>query len=152
MLLDKWSGLTAKWMTDPKLWEVPKGLNALIDMCSHSPLDLDWFICTPSLVPTDDDLLMMTFSNTLMQTSHHLTFGLLLFWIMLLFLHFLMKSIRKLIIHCSRTLFLMNLVTFNNKWYSTWICSGILSQQRQGSICSMHTFMKPILLNKTGNH
>ena len=26
MLLDKWNGLTARWMTDPKLWEVPKEL------------------------------------------------------------------------------------------------------------------------------
>ena len=30
-LLDKWNGLTAKWMTDQKL----------MGMCSHSPLDLN---------------------------------------------------------------------------------------------------------------
>ena len=32
MLLDKWNGLTSRWMTDPKLWEVPKGLKPLMDM------------------------------------------------------------------------------------------------------------------------
>ena len=147
MLLDKWNGLTARWMTDPKLWEVPKGLKPLMDMCSHSPLNLDWFICTPSGL-----LLMMTFSNTLMSSSYHLTFGMLLFWIMVLHLHILMKLINKMMIHCLRTLFLMNLETFNNKWYSTLMCSGIQAQQRLKSICFMHTFMKATLLNKTGNH
>ena len=73
MLLNKWNGLTAKWMTDPKLWVVPKGLKPLMDMCSHSLLNLDWFIYTPS-----GFLLMMTFNNTLMFSSHCLAFGMLL--------------------------------------------------------------------------
>ena len=73
MLLDKRNGLTARWMTDPKLWEVPKELKPLIDMCSHSPLNLGWLIWTPSR-----SLLMITFSNTLMFSSHWM----LLFWIM----------------------------------------------------------------------
>ena len=29
-----WNDLSAKWTTDPKLWEVPKGLKPLMDMCS----------------------------------------------------------------------------------------------------------------------
>ena len=64
-------------------------------------------------VPTDDDL-----QHTLTFSSHHLTFGMLLFWIMVLHLHFLMKSIKTLMIHCFRII-LMNFETFNNKWYST---------------------------------
>ena len=88
-------------------------------------------------VPTDDDL-----QHTLMLCSHHLTFGMLLFWIVVLYLDFLMKSIKKLMIHCFRTRFLMHLETFNNKWYSTWMCSGILAQQRLGSILFMLIFMK----------
>ena len=40
MLLDKWNGLTARWMTDPKLWEVPKELKPLMDM--YSPLHRIW--------------------------------------------------------------------------------------------------------------
>ena len=51
-----------------------------------------------------------------------------------------------------RTLFLMNFDTFNNKWYSTWMCSGIQAQPRLGSILFMLTFKKAILLNKAGNH
>ena len=47
---------------------------------------------------------------------------------------------------------LMNLETFNNKWYSTWMFYGIQSQQKLVSILFMHTFMKATLLNKTGNH
>ena len=31
MLLDKWNGSTARLMTDPKLLEVPKELNPLMD-------------------------------------------------------------------------------------------------------------------------
>ena len=98
-------------------------------------------------VPTDDDL----------QQYPHVFFtsldiGMLLFWIMVLPLHFFMKSITKWMIHHFRILFLMNLETFNNKWYSTWICSGIQDHQRLGSILFMHTFMKATLLNKTGNH
>ena len=106
----QWNGLTARWMTDPKLWEVPNELKPLMDMCSHSPLNLAWFICPPS-----GFLLMMTFSNTLIFSSHHPTFGMLLFWIMVLHLHFLMTSIKNLMIHCFRILFLMNLETLNNK-------------------------------------
>ena len=102
MVLDKWNGLTARWMRDPKLLEVPKELKPLMDMCSHSPLSLVWFVCTPSRFQ-----LMMTFSNILMFSSHHLAFGMLLLWIMVLHLHFLMKSSNKLMIHCSRTIFLM---------------------------------------------
>ena len=79
MLLDKWNGLTEKWITDPKLWVVPKGLKPLMDMCSHSLLNLDWFLCTLSWF-----LLMMTCSNTLMFPSHYLIFGMVLFWIMVL--------------------------------------------------------------------
>ena len=41
MLLDKWNGLTVRWMmTDPRLWEVPKELKLLMDMCSHFSLNL----------------------------------------------------------------------------------------------------------------
>ena len=69
MLLDKWNGSTAEWMTDPKLWEVPRELKPQMDMCSHSPLILVWFLCSPS-----GSLQMMRFSNTLMFSSHHLTF------------------------------------------------------------------------------
>ena len=50
------------------------------------------------------------------------------------------------------TLFLMILETFNNKWYSTWMCSGIQTQQRLGSILFRLIFMRAIPLNKTGNH
>ena len=113
------------------------------------PLSIEsgWFKYTPS-----GFLLMMTCSSSLMFSSHHLTFGMLLFWIMVLLLHFLMKSIKKLMSHCFRTLFMMNLETFNNKWYSTWMCFGNQAQQKLGSICFMHTFMRATLLNKTGNH
>ena len=83
MQLDKWNGLSAKLMADPKLWEVPKELKPLMDMCSHSLLNLDWSIYTPS-----GFLLMMIFNNTLMNSLHHLTFQMLLFWIMVLPLHF----------------------------------------------------------------
>ena len=62
MQLDKCYGLAARWMTDPKVWEVPKELKPLMDMCSHSPLNLDWVICTPS-----GFLLIISFSNTLMS-------------------------------------------------------------------------------------
>ena len=72
MLLDKWNGLAARWMTDPKLWEMPKELKPLMDMCPHSPLNLDWFRYTLSRF-----LLMMTFSNTLMFSSHQLRFGMM---------------------------------------------------------------------------
>ena len=85
MLLDKWNGLAAMWMTDPKLWRVPKGLKPLMDMFSLCPLNLEWFRCTPFRF-----LLMLTFSNTLIFSSHYLTIGILLFWIMVLPLHFLM--------------------------------------------------------------
>ena len=119
-------------------------LKPLMDMFSHTPLNLDWIICTLS-----GFLLMRTFSNTLMFSSHDLTFRMLLFWMMLLHLHFLMKSIKKLMIHCFRILLLMNLETINNKWYSTWMCSGIQAQQRLRSILFMHSFMKAIPLNKT---
>ena len=61
-------------MTDLNLWEVPKELKPLMDMCSHSPLNLVWFICTPS-----GSTLMMNFSNTLMFSSHQLTFGMLVY-------------------------------------------------------------------------
>ena len=43
-----------------KVWELPKEMKPLMDMCSCSPLNRDWFICTPS-----GFLLMMTLSNTL---------------------------------------------------------------------------------------
>ena len=120
MLLDKWNSLAAKWMTDSKMWEVSNELKPLIDVCSHSPLNLVWFICTPFR-----SLLMITFSNTLMFSSHHLAFGMLLCWIMVLHLHFLMKSTKNLKTHGFRTLVLMNWETFNDKWCSTWMCSGI---------------------------
>ena len=42
MLLDKWNGLTARWITDPKIWEVLRELKLLMDICSHSPLNLVW--------------------------------------------------------------------------------------------------------------
>ena len=48
---------------------------------------------------------MMTFSNTLMFSLHHMTFGMLLFWIMILPLYFVMKFIKNLMTHCFRTLF-----------------------------------------------
>ena len=146
MLLHRWNGLLARWMTDPKLWAVPKELKPLMDMCSHSPLILVYFICIPS-----GFLLMMTFNNTLMSSSHHLTFGMLLFWIMVLHLHSLMKSTKKLMIHCFRTLFdefgdlqqqvVQHLDVF---WDS--------SLEETGSILLMLIFMRAILLNKTGNH
>ena len=46
-------------------------------------------------------------------------------------------------------LFSMNLETFNNQWYSTWMFSGIQSQERLGSILFILIFMRVILLNKT---
>ena len=82
-------------------------------------------------VPTDDDLQQYPRG---FFTSPDI--WMLLFWIMVLHLHFFMKSIKKLMIHCFRTLFLMIVETFNNKWYSTWMCSGIQSQERLGK----HTF------------
>ena len=51
---------------------------------------------------------MMTFSTIPMSSSHHLTFGMHLFWTMALHLLFL------------RTPCLMNLDIFTNEWYSTW--------------------------------
>ena len=63
MMLDKWNGLTAKLMADPRLLEVPRELNHVINMCFHFPLNLVWFTCTLSW-----SLLMMTFSNTPMSS------------------------------------------------------------------------------------
>ena len=113
------------------------------------PLSIEsgWAYMHPS-----GSVLMMTFSNTLMFSSHHLTLKTLLFWTMVLPLHFLKKSTKKLMIHCLRTLFLMHLETFKNKRYITWMFSEIQVQQRLGNILFMLIFMKAILLNKTGNH
>ena len=137
------NGLTAKWMTDPKLWELPQDLKSLMDMCSN----LDWFICTPSRF-----LLMMTFSNTLMFSSHHLTFGMLLFWTIVLPLNFLMKSNQEADDSLLQDSIFDEFGDFNDKWYSTWMCSAIQAQQRLGSILFMHTFMKATLMNKTVNN
>ena len=59
-------------------------------------------------------LLMMTFSNTFMSSSQHMMLQMLLFWIMALPMHFLIKSTKMLMIHCFRTLFLMTLEPFSN--------------------------------------
>ena len=99
MLLSRWNGSTERLMTDPSLLEVLRELKPLMDMFSHSPLILVWFTCTPS-----ECLLMMTFSNTLMVSLHHLTFGILWFWTMVLHLLFLMKFTKKLVISCSQIL------------------------------------------------
>ena len=52
MLLDKWNGLTTRWMTDPKLWEVPEELKPLF------PLSIEFGLVYmhATQVPTDDDL------------------------------------------------------------------------------------------------
>ena len=82
-------------------------------------------------VPTDDDV----------QQYPHVFFTSPDIWVASVLdhgitLHFLMKPIRKLMIHCFRTLFLMNLETFNNKWYSTLMCSGIQSHRDWGAYFS----------------
>ena len=99
-LLDKWNGSTTRLITDPILWEVPRELQTLIDMFPHSTLNLVWFTCTPS-----GFLLMMIFSNTPMSSSHQLSFGMLLFWTMVLHLPFLRKVTKKLLIACQQFLF-----------------------------------------------
>ena len=40
MLLDRWNGSTARLMADPRLLEVLRELKPLMDMLSHSPLNL----------------------------------------------------------------------------------------------------------------
>ena len=110
MLLDRWNGSTARLMTDPRLLEVLRELKPLMDMFSHSPLNLFWFTCTPSRFS-----LMMTFSNTPMSSSYHLTFGILLFWTMELHLPFLRKFTEKLMIPCSQIQCLMYLGVFTSE-------------------------------------
>ena len=100
-----------------KLLEVPRELKPLVDMFSHSPLNLVWLTCTPSRF-----LLTMTFSNTPLSSSHHLTFGILLFWTMVLHLPFLRKFTKKLMI--PQILCLMNLGIFTSNWYNAWIFLG----------------------------
>ena len=97
---------------------MPRELKHLINMCFHFPLNLVWFTCIPSRF-----LLMMTFSIIPMSSSHHLTFGMCLFWTMVLHPLFFRKSNKKLMILCSRPPCLMNFEIFTNEWYSTWMFS-----------------------------
>ena len=103
--------------------------------------------CTPS-----GSLLMMTFGNIPMSSSHHLTFDILLFWTMALHLPLMRKSIKKLMILCSKIPCLMNLEIFTNEWYITWMFSGIQTLQSLGIILFLPIYTRAILLRKIGNH
>ena len=118
LFMDRWNGSTARLMTDPKLLEVPRELKPLVEICFHFPLNPVWFTCSPP-----GFLLMLIFNNIPMSFSHHLTFGMLLFWTMVLHLPFLSKFTKKLMILCSKILCLMNLGIFTNEWYITWMDS-----------------------------
>ena len=72
-------------------------IETLMDMCFLFLLNLLWFTCTPSR-----SLLMMSFSNIPMSSSHHPTFGMLLFWTTALQLSFLRKSTKMPMILCSK--------------------------------------------------
>ena len=48
MLPDKWNGSTAKLMIDPRLLEVLRVSEYLMDTCFHFPLNLAWFAYIPS--------------------------------------------------------------------------------------------------------
>ena len=102
--------------------------------------NLVWFACTPSRL-----LLMVTFRNTPMSSSHILTLGMCLFWTMVVDLPFLRKFTKKMMIPCSQILCLMNLGIFTSEWYNTWTFSGIQALQRLGSILSMLIFTSTIL-------
>ena len=82
-------------------------------------------MCTPS-----GSLLMITFSNTLIRSSHHLAFGILLFWIMVLPLHFLMKADDSLL---QDSIF-DEFGDLQQQVVQHRVCSGIQSQQRLESI------------------
>ena len=127
MLLDRLNGSTERLMTDLRLLEVPRELKHLMNMCFHFLLNLAWITCT-----TSGSLLMMTFSNIPMSSSHHLIFGMLLFWTMELHLPFLRKSTKKLMILCRKIPCLMNLGIFANEWYSTWMISGTQDPEETG--------------------
>ena len=103
-------------------------------------LNLVWFACTPSRL-----LLMVTFRNTPMSSSHILTLGMCLFWTMVVDLPFLRKFTKKMMIPCSQILCLMNLGIFTSECYNTWTFSGIQALQRLGSILSMLIFTSTIL-------
>ena len=145
MVLDQFSGSTAKLMADPRLLEVPKDLKHLVDMCFHFPLNLAWFTCIPSGL-----LQMMTFSNIPMSSSHCLTFGMHLFWSAASHLLSLRKPKKKLMILCTGTPCLMDLEIFTKGWDSTWTLLGIQDLQRLRSILYMLILTRAILLWKIG--
>ena len=97
-------------------------------------------------------LLMMIFSNIPMSSTHHLTFGMLLFWTITLHLLFLRKFTKQLMILCSKIPCLMSLGILTSKWYSIWMFSGVDTLQRLRSIHSMPISTRAILLRKIGNH
>ena len=97
-------------------------------------------------------LLMMIFSNIPMSSTHHLTFGMLLFWTITLHLLFLRKFTKQLMILCSKIPCLMSLGILTNKWYSTWMFSWVHTLQRLRSIHSVPISTRAILLRTIGNH
>ena len=140
MLLERWNGSTARFMTDPKLLEVLRELKLLMDMSFHYPLNLVWSTCNPS-----GFLWMMIFSNTPMSSSPFLTFGMLS-----VLDHGITPAVLEEIhqeaddcLHTDSSL--MNLGIFTSEWYSTWMCWDS-SLQRLGNILFMCISIRPSLL------
>ena len=94
---------------------------------------------------------MMTFSNICMSSSHHLTFGMHLFWTMAFHLLSLRNFTQKLMILCQGTPHLMNLEIFTKDFYSTWMSTGIQALQTLGSTLFILIFTRAILLRKIGS-
>ena len=114
-LTDSWKGTTHQFLSHFKekhclldslipLLEVPRELKPLMAMFFNFAFNLVQFICTPFGFQ-----LTMIFSNIPVSSSHNLTFGMLLFWTMVLHLPFSRKFTKQLMIPCSKILCLMNL-------------------------------------------